>query len=550
MKTKINNLFRNFTIALFTAIFAAGCSGVTDNPLKDKETGEDVNLLVLDFNFFNTRMTYKLLDASDGTAITAPATLHFTGKNGNDIVTFTGDKKTEFITTQGQMELTIDPNVLISEGSPFEFAVNADVQGYNAFSKGIQFRNEGKKTIELLLSKIEDEKETNLDGQIDIENGDTTIIFSVLPNLTKSAVAAEKPYQITYGISKADFLKLKNENGQLLFQSWTEVLTAYQTNPENFLSMSLNTFSDYNPEIDVMNDGGSKASVLFQKLETGKLTQLVINGQKVTSLNGGVITSNCTYTGTDVPDIFGFASFGEESWDLIGTQNTYNSLNFSYTLIKASSEILCETGSSITFKSAAVSSFSIDADIYDADNNLISTMNFKGSFPETFVIENTPEKAVKVVFRNNNPAFQNIAPLEIENFCTGNYEVNVVSTPDYAEYQIALKAICPDNPSVAVAPTYSAEIKIKNSENPWQGIDMTGGVVDILGLPGQEYELRLLWEDEWEYSTYFTEFDANGNYLHNPGPNARISSEKIEDGRIRINVRQTFKQNVCEDMGW
>ncbi len=550
MKKRINNSIRNFTILFIAAIFAAACSNVTDNPLKDKETGEDINLLLLDFNFFNTRMTYKLIDASNGNTITVPATLRFTGKNGDDIVTFTGEKKVEFITTQGQMELTIDPNVAISENMPFEFAVNVEVPGYNTFSKGIQFRNEGKKTVELLLSKTEDEEESNLDGQIDFGNGDTTIVFSVLPNSVKSAAIAEKPYQITYGISKADFLKLKNENNQLIFNSWEEVLIAYQNNPDNFLSMSLTTYSEYSPEIDVINDGGSKVSVLFQKLETGKLTQLIINGEKVADLNDGVITSNCTFTGDDAPDIFGFAEFGEENWEIIGTQNIYNSLNFSYTLVKASSETLCETGSSITFKSNVISSFSIDADVFDAENNLITTMNFKGSFPETFVVENTPEKAVKLVFRNNNPAFQAIAPLEIANFCSGSYDVNVSPTPGYTEYQIALKAICPDNPSVAVAPTYSAEIKIKGSENPWQGIDMTGGIVDILGQPGQEYELRLLWEDAWEYSTYFTEFDANGNYLHDASPKAQIFSEKIEDGRIRINVKQTFNQNVCEDMGW
>ena len=219
-------------------------------------------------------------------------------------------------------------------------------------------------------------------------------------------------------------------------------------------------------------------------------------------------------------------------------------------MVKASTEPLCETGSSITFKSSVKSSFSFDADIYDLEGNLINTVNFKGNFPETFVMENTPEKAVQMVFRNNNPSFEEISPLQIENFCVGTYDVNVIPTSGYIEYQIVLKALCPDNTSVAIAPTYSAEIKIKGSEDPWQGVDMIGGVVDLLGKPSQEYELRLLWEDAWEYSSYFTEFDDNGNYLHETEPTAEVSSKIMEDGRVQINVRQTFKQNVCDDMGW
>jgi hypothetical protein len=182
------------------------------------------------------------------------------------------------------------------------------------------------------------------------------------------------------------------------------------------------------------------------------------------------------------------------------------------------------------------------------ENNLLTTINFKGNFPETITVENTPQKAVKLVFRDNNPAFQPLPPLEISDFCSGSYEVQVTPAEGYAEYQIVLKAFCPDNPTFAIAPTYSGEFKIKGSENPWQGADMTGGVVDLLGLPGQEYEYRLLWENEWEYSTLVTEFDENGNYLHSSG--SKIRSERMDDGRIRIYIEHKFSQNVCDDLGW
>jgi hypothetical protein len=542
----LKTIFRSFAVLIaFAAI--SGCSSYLDNPLKDKETGEDINLLVLDF-IFDTRISVKLNDAKDGSLLTVPATVQFTGENGEDIVTFTGEKRSEFSTSQGQLEVTVDPNVSISEDSPLKFAVNVHAEGYNAVSKGFQFQSQGKKTIEVELSKIADEEESEYGGDIGFGDGDTSLVISAFDNQLKAAQANELPYEIQYEISISSFLKFKDSEGKLLFNSSEELLAIYNADQANFLKLTVNKFSDYNPETNVVDIGGRPVSVLFHKLETGRLSKLVVAGTEVADLNGGTISSRCIYTGTPAPDLFGFAVFSTDRWHITGMDTTYTDLNFSYTLAKASTEPLCPTGSQITFRSGAISSFSVDADVYDSEDNLLTTINFKGNFPETFKVENTPQKAVKLVFWNNNPAFQPLPPLEIADFCSGNYEVEVTPTEGYQEYQIVLKAYCPDNPTFAVAPTYSGEYKIKNSENPWQGADMAGGVVDLLGLPGQEYEYRLLWENEWEYSTLVTEFDEKGNYLHNSG--SEIYSERMDDGRIRIYIEHKFSQNVCDDLGW
>lgn len=535
-------------VVLIAIATLSGCSSYLDNPLKDKETGEDINLLVLDFNFFDTRISVKLTDAKTGSLITSPATVQFTGENGNDIVTFSGEKRPEYLTSQGQLEVTVDPNVSISENSPLAFAVNVQIEGYNNVSKGFQFQTEGKKTIEIELSKNEDEQETEYGGDIGFGDGDTSLVISGFSSQLKSAQANELLFRIQYEISISSFLKFRDVNGNLLFASSEELMAAYNADQANFLKLTVNKFSDYKPETNTLDINGQPKPALFQKLETGRLTKLVVAGTEVANLNGGTILSRCIYTATPAADLFGFAVFSADRWHITGTDTAYAELNFSYTVAKASTEPLCPTGSQITFRSDAISSFSIDADVYDSENNLLTTVSFKGSFPETFSVENTPQKAVKLVFRNNNPAFQEIPPLEISDFCSGNYEVKVIPNNGFAEYQIVLKAFCPDNPTFAVAPTYSGEYKIKNSDNPWQGADMTGGVVDLLGLPGQEYEYRLLWENEWEYSTLVTEFDENGNYLHSSG--SEIYSERMNDGRIRIYIEHNFSQNVCDDLGW
>ena len=54
------------SIVLMTIVLFPACEDYFVNPLKDKDTGEDINLLIVDFNFFKTRMTYNITDAKTG----------------------------------------------------------------------------------------------------------------------------------------------------------------------------------------------------------------------------------------------------------------------------------------------------------------------------------------------------------------------------------------------------------------------------------------------------------------------------------------------------
>lgn len=550
----MKNLFN--TNRLISAVYVllivllSGCSEYFDNPLIDKETGEEINLLIVDFNFFKTSMTYKILDASDGSQITNEAKISFSGQNGNDIVTFAGEKKEEFYTSQGQMELTIDPNVVISQGSPVEFAVHVEVEGYNQLAKGIQFQTEGKKTFELYLTKTNNDEETEIGGEIDFGDNDTTFNFFAPARELKSVSGYEKTYDIDYSVTIKDLLKFKDGAGNYLFRSSADVMEAYNKDKEHFVSLSVFKNIQYKPGIELVNIDGKKRNVLFQKLETGGLLSLSFGEKHVDNLNGGKINSVCKYVGDLDPVMFGFFKFDNSSWNLIGSEVTYESLRFRYTLAKIIEDSVCEIGATFSFNSNVISSFSIDADIYDMNENFITSINFKGNFPEKFVVENVPWMPVKVVFRNNNPAFKAIPPMEIDDLCSGIYEIEVLKNTDYVEYQIIFKALCEDNPSIGIAPTYSVEYKLKDSDSAWQGLTMTGGVMNFLGIKNQEYQVRLLWGGEWEYASYFTKFDTNGKYLGDETAGAKIESKKLDDGRIQINIEKHFSQSICSDLGW
>jgi len=545
MKTLSQFVIKSLLPVMILALLP-GCADLFENPLKDKKTGEDINLLIVDLNFFKTRITFKFLDATTGKPIENATTITFTGKNKDDIVTFSGEKKPQFETLAGQFELTLDPTVGFSESQPFEFAVNVSAEGYQPMSKGVQFAAEGKKTVEVFLAKTTGQDDTQLEGEINFGENDTTFVFGIAQAspVVKSASADEKNYQINYSVSMSSLLKFKNSSGNFIFSSSDEAIAAYNANPDNFFLLNFSTYSTYPSWIDVLNG----ESVVFHILETGELQSVIIAGTTVADLNGGTIASTCAYTGSPAPDIFGFAVFQDSNWNLAGVDTTYTQLNFQYTLIEASGETLCPSGSAITFTAEFESSFSITADVYDMQDKLITSINFTGNFPETFNAENVPPIPVKLVFRSNNPGFSPIPDLLIDNFCAGSYTVSVGAAAGFTEYQIVLKAFCPDDPTVAVAPTYSGEFRIAGSADEWQGAYMIGGVVNILARENQEYQYRLLWEEEWEYMTMHTTFNADGSY---PYPEeALITSETLPDGRIRINISHTFKQSVCDTMNW
>ncbi|WP_321346167.1 hypothetical protein [uncultured Draconibacterium sp.] len=542
MRNNLNHIYK-IILGLFIVTAFWGCGEMLDDPTIDKDTGEDINLLIVDFNFFTTRMDFRLIDANDNSLITKSAKIWFTGENANDIVNFAGEKNQEYITPQGQIELSIDPNITPSGSTPFTYAVNVEIEGYQPFSQGIEVLSEGKKTYELMLVKASNENDTMTGTE-----EDDSFVFSYL--FEKSAMVDEKPYEVKFSISKTDLIQFTDYYNRPLFDSIAELDTAYaNSNKEYFIQLTINNKkTDYNAIIDRVNVDGVKKSIVFQKLETGDFGSLSVDGRLVADFKEGGISAKCVYTNSPEPDLFGFTTFNTDSWSFTGLSNYYTSPDFSYVVAKASLDPLCSTGATIKFSSNAQSSFSIDADIYDANGQMIKSTNFKGKFPESFTLENVPSGAATLVFRNNNPAFAAISNLSVNDMCSGTYDVDVETAEGYEEYQIVLKAICPDNPTIAVAPTYSGQIRIKDSDDDWQGIDMEGGIVDVLAKPGEIYELRLLWEDNWESSDFSTEFDANGNYINKTG--SKIETEELGDGRTRFVIEHEFEQNICDDMGW
>jgi hypothetical protein len=142
------------TFSVFVIILFTGCTDYLDDPLIDKTTGKEIEFFIIDEEIFNTRMSFKLLDAESNELIKSNATVVFNGQNGNDIITYTGKRQSIFYTNQGRLELTVDPNVSISEDSPFKYIITIEIQGYQTFTQELQIVKQEKQTVELRLARV------------------------------------------------------------------------------------------------------------------------------------------------------------------------------------------------------------------------------------------------------------------------------------------------------------------------------------------------------------------------------------------------------------
>jgi hypothetical protein len=154
MKTMINNTIGFFVLAIFILSFSA-CEDLFHDPTKDKDTGEDVTLLLLDRNFIKTKLQVWFVDARTGEQIEDEyIELQIWGDNADRLITFSGEKPDAFSTEIGFLELGYDPNFPVSKEDPLSITIMA--AGPLAISAPLylSYTQEGVKDVIIRMNKI------------------------------------------------------------------------------------------------------------------------------------------------------------------------------------------------------------------------------------------------------------------------------------------------------------------------------------------------------------------------------------------------------------
>jgi hypothetical protein len=128
----------------------SSCDDLLNNPLKDKETGEDITLILVDPNVFNTRLSIHIIDETNGNYINdAEILFSFSGNDAQYVVDAGGTHRSFMKTNSGKAEAFIDPNVEISKDNPVELTLFCDAteEDLYAYPVEVSYTSEGNYDI-------------------------------------------------------------------------------------------------------------------------------------------------------------------------------------------------------------------------------------------------------------------------------------------------------------------------------------------------------------------------------------------------------------------
>jgi hypothetical protein len=202
-------------IAILFLVSGIACKDLFKNPLKDKETGEDVTLLLLDRNFITTKISVRVEDLATQQVISEPVEIRFTGNDSDNLITFGGNKKTTFTTSSGFVEVGYDPNQTVNAQNPIELTVVASNANYISAPLFVSYTSEGIKdlTIKMYMkSKLKSAKIAGFDEPFGISyNGQLQSSgLHFIADLSSSPTGTAWEYKNLYSATVAGNLGCSN----------------------------------------------------------------------------------------------------------------------------------------------------------------------------------------------------------------------------------------------------------------------------------------------------------------------------------------------------
>ena len=415
-----------FLVLLLTTF---GCKDLFNNPLVDKETGEDLTLLLLDMNIFKTKFTVHLVDQKTGSyVVDKDIKVLFSGDQVGKIVDFGGKTKTDFTTKSGRLDLALDPNYEFSESNPFFFRVNVLVEdrSYFAFPAEVTLTKTGEYDVVVNLIELSTNKSLVLNPgsePFDIKFND--------------AALGSDWYYIDYGNAFGPY----NSNGKYYhgyFFPWP-------------LSISGTlTATNFTEDLSLFENWGIEGSVW---------------GQSYVEFSKGV---QLNY------------SFNASDWYSVTKRNNQT---------KCVSGINIKVSEEFNQAGTARFNYSVWANNEKVHGGLIggSVMPFTtntGAFYH-------PTNASSVVVKISGDEQYNVEPSEItvSNFCGATVNFTAKAKSGLVPYQVVVTATCPGTP-IGAAPSISGQYRLKGSTGQWTQFSFVGGTCTLKLKPGETYTVQ------------------------------------------------------------
>jgi len=492
MKRKVFNQIKVFALLVLTLFVTNSCNDLLNNPMKDKETGEDLTLLLLDFNFFETKFTFHFVDSMGEYITDKNISVYLLGDDAANIVDYNGKKNDVYTPSKGRLGLAYDPNVRVTESDPVEFTVFVDVedQSYEAIPVEVYFSEEGNYDVEVELFKTEELKSAVLSPGTEPfnVNFNNTLIKKnndpVWKALSGVRYANGKSYYSVFRATLPPVGKLTSTNFTLnesLYKNWG--LEGYY-----FISGDRKTkeFKLTNKEIEV------KANTVSFKAYSATELKNVLRCTKGIFVN---VHEKFNQTGTG---------------------------NFKYKLLNGTDVV--KTGR-ISFPS------------------LPFTVNI-GAF-------NYPASATSLKFKleGDNQYTIETSEVNMTNFCGDTVKFVAKSKTGLVPYKIVISITCPGN-VIGITPSMGGKFRVTGSQDPWTYFEFVQGTCTLLLNPGATYSVEGYLGDmtaEFDFPTDESKIDeAAEDLLESKKELEDIEYEFSETGNGKeIKIHAIFKDGDC-----
>lgn len=481
--------------ALVLAVLAtSSCSDLFTNPMKDKKTGQDLKLLLIDLNFFDTKFNFTFVDAETGNLINDKTIgVFFAGDDANNLVDYNGNKSASYTITDGRLALALDPNITVSQDNSVDFTIYVDVQddSYDGYPVEVSYNTKGEYDIVVQLFK------TGF-GVKRADVSPTTEPFSVKYNGSLVLKSGDPVWNYTEHLS--------SDNGKTYYG----IYKTYGTTSSGILSV----------------DNFTEDSALYANwgIEGGYFA------------SGAAGTFELTHKNKEVP--------------------ANASLFKAYSATQRNDVDKCADGLNIKVSeknsSAGTAKFSyklvVDGEIVKSGKVGGSSMPFTVS---TGVFYYPHDASPAKLYVDDDPQFT-IEPHEttLSDFCGGT--VNLTATPKTGlqPFKIITTFVCPDN-VIGITPSISGRYKIKGSDDPWAEFAFTEGIATLNLVPGETYTMDAKMGED----TYTFDFPTDESKVSSVVGQALVDIAELEDlnvdfstnsdGVTVIDVEVLFKDGNC-----
>ena len=541
---KITHLFSVLSL-IFVSLLLTSCD--PDGILTDKQTGEDIPLVMIDPNFTTTSFQLRLLDIETGNRIEEPVEVElFSNK---PLVDLSGKYISSETITNGLLNFSLSPNEEVSQSDTLYLFINAisENSGYVFTSKFDQFSEEKYSIITLEGTKSSNiSAEMNSQKILSVPQDNRSDALNILRSIVGKTLYID-------GNTYWDFI-LNNYRPDIGFSPFTD---GYRINPTGS-----KLIEDYRPlhsfEAPIPLEKNAEFKVVYENALLRNQFTYVMNfefmdqfGYASIRINrdGTYVFRNLRGGGQIINDRFPNFDGRVVMNEGLAIRNLWIEHFLNQPNLR-----MCDDGFNFRFLGLDDQKTPVEFEYaVRRDNNYLSTIGYT-SLTDQYPVHNTgnhyySSELNSVEFIENSQFFIEPRVLELEGAesCGSTYTFNVLPKDEVEKYTINVQTQCTGQ-NGSVLPTANVFFREQGKTN-WEGTRFAGGKSTLYLKPETLYDIDGQYRDSNFNFTLSTgrqlQEAIKQSIENNPELHNMLISNTTKDGNKHLDIKIVFTSESC-----